>query len=194
MPPIKKFSKEKIIDVTYELLKNEGIENINVRRIAKELNGSVHLIYHNFSNMDELLNEVYKKIYIKYQDIIKNAKDDNKPYLAKGLAYIKFAYEYPEFYKIIFMQESKMDIEKFMMSDIETIKNVILSINKKFDIKNEDLIEFHKKIWIFTHGLASLIVTKTINFNEEKIKKILIDTVNEMFIGYKERKKYEKCN
>lgn len=194
MPPIKKFSKEKIIDVTYELLKNEGIENINVRRIAKELNGSVHLIYHNFSNMDELLNEVYKKIYIKYQDIIKNAKNDDKPYLAKGLAYIKFAYEYPEFYKIIFMQESKMDIEKFMMSDIETIKNVILSINKKFDIKKEDLIEFHKKIWIFTHGLASLIVTKTINFNEEKIKKILIDTVNEMFIGYKERKKYEKCN
>ena len=185
MPPIKKFQREEIINTTYKIIEKEGFSSVNARRIAKEMGGSVQPIYHNFETMDELNKAVFNKIYSKYQETMKQATDVDKPYLAKGLAYVNFARKYPEFYKIIFMQERKMNIEEFIESDIETTENVMKSITKRFDISKEDLKDFHIKIWIFTHGLACLIATKTVNFSDEEVKKILLDTVQEMFRGYK---------
>lgn len=184
MPPIKRVQKEEIIDIAYKIVQDEGLQGLNARRLAKELNGSVQLIYHNFSDMNELHKEVYEKIVNKYQDTLRNATDNDKPYLAKGIAYIKFAREYPEFYKIIFMQDRKMNIEEFIKEDIKTSDNVMKSINKKFDISEKDLMDFHIKVWIFTHGLACLIATNTIKFSDEDIKKLLTETVQSMFKGY----------
>lgn len=192
MPPNKKFQREEIINTVYKIVEKEGVNSVNARRIAKEMGGSVQLIYHNFATMEELNKAVFDKIYLKYQEIMKQAIDKEKPYLAKGMAYVDFARKYPEFYKIIFMQQSKMNLEEFIQADIETTENVMESITKKFDISEEDLKDFHIKIWIFTHGLACLIATKTVNFSNEEVKKLLLDTVQEMFRGYKKGDKVEK--
>lgn len=185
MPQTKRFQREEIIDTTYRIVEKEGFNSVNARRIAKEIGGSVQPIYHNFATMEELNKAVFDKIYLKYQETMKQAVDIDQPYLVKGMAYIKFARKYPEFYKIIFMQESKMNLEQFIQADIKTTKNVMESITKKFDISKEDLKDFHIKIWIFTHGLACLVATKTVNFSDEEIKKFLLETVQEMFRGYK---------
>ncbi len=185
MPPIKKFQREEIIDTAYRIVEKEGFNAINARKIAKELGGSVQPIYHNFSTMEELNKEIFDKIYLKYQKTMQQAIDKEHPYLAKGMAYVKFARVYPEFYKIIFMQESKMNLEEFIEADIETTKDVMESIIKKFDISKADLKDFHIKIWIFTHGLACLVATKTVNFSDDEVRKFLLDTVQQMFRGYK---------
>lgn len=185
MPPTKKFQREEIVDIAYKVVNKEGFEGLNARKIAKELNASVQVIYHNFSDMKELNEEVYEKIFNKYQETLRKATDNEHPYLAKGIAYVKFAREYPEFYKIIFMKESKMNIEEFIENDIKTTENVMESIIKKFDIDKEDLKDFHIKVWIFTHGLACLTATKTVKFSDEEVKNLLMETVQEMFRGYK---------
>ena len=48
MPPAKKFQREDIIRTAYELVKSEGMGEMNARRIAKELGCSTQPIYHNF--------------------------------------------------------------------------------------------------------------------------------------------------
>ena len=185
MPPIKKFQREEIIDTAYEIVKREGFDSINARRIAKELGGSVQPIYHNFATMEELKKEVSDRIYKKYQTTMREATDTEHSYLEKGIAYVRFAKEYPEFYKIIFMQESKMNLDEFIQADIEVTENVMESITQKFDISKEDLKDFHIKVWIFTHGLACLVATKTVNFTDDEIRKLLLNTVQEIFRGYK---------
>lgn len=189
MSPTRKFQKDEIIDIAYKIVEKGGFDSVNARKIAKEMGGSVQPIYHNFSTMDELNKAVFEKIYLKYQDLMKQAVDIEHPYLAKGMAYIRFAREYPEFYKIIFMKESKMNLQEFIQSDIEITDNVIECITKKFDILKEDAIDFHVRVWIYTHGLACLVATKTINFSDEEIEKLLFSTVQDMFRGYKGGKK-----
>jgi len=184
MPPTRKFQREEIIHTAYEIVKKEGFPSVNARRIAKELGGSVQPIYRNFSAMEELKKEVFDKIYRKYQETMKQTTDIERPYLAKGLAYVGFAKEYPEFFKAIFMQESKMNLEEFIQADIEVTENVMESITKKFDVSEEDLKDFHIKVWIFTHGLACLVATKTVRFSEDEIRKLLLNTVQELFRGY----------
>lgn len=117
MPPVRKFKKQDIIDTAYEIVKNEGLESVNARRIAKELKSSIQPVFHNFATMEELNKAVYEKIYNTYKDYIMDCKNKEKAYKEMGLSYIKFAKDYPEFFKIIFMKETKLNAENFMMED-----------------------------------------------------------------------------
>lgn len=191
MPPAKRFQREEIINIAYQIVEKEGFNAINARRIAKEMGGSVQPIYHNFATMDELNKEVFDKIYLKFQNTMKEAINKKHAYLEKGMAYVKFAKQYPEFYKIIFMRENNMNLEEFIQNDTETLRNVMESITKKFDISKEDLKDFHTKVWIFTHGLACFVATKTVNFSDKEIRKFLLNTVQELYRGYKKGNKDE---
>ena len=64
---------------------------MNARRIAKELNSSVHPIFRHFTDMEELKKAVYKKIYAKYQEYMQIEINENKAYKKMGISYIKFA-------------------------------------------------------------------------------------------------------
>lgn len=184
MPPLIKFTKEDIIDISYEIVKEEGFESLNARTIAKELNSSVQPIFHNFSNMEELKSVVYDKIYNKYMEYMIVDENDVKAYKLKGLSYIRFARDYPEFFKIIFMQKTTLSAENFVMAD-NVGDNIIRTGQKLTGLSFEEQKKFHVKVWIFTHGIACLVATNTVKFTDEEIDKLLENTVLEMFKGYK---------
>ncbi len=184
MPPARKFKKEDIINAAYEIVKEEGFVGVNARRVAKELGCSVQPIFHNFATMEELHKETYKKIYAKYQEHMKNgAKEEKKAYLKMGLSYIKFARNYPEFFKAIFMQKTKMDAESFVTADTE--ENDVIKVGQTMcKLSYEEQKKFHVKVWIFTHGIACLVATKTVVFSDEEIEVLLKESVREMLKGY----------
>ncbi len=193
MPPSRKFQREDILEITYQIVKAEGIKSVNARRIAKELNCSVQPIFHNFRDMEELKSMVYEKIYETYKEFtLSKMQTTDKPYKAMGIAYIQFAKIYPEFFKILFMQQTNNKSDKFIGED--TIgKAVIESGQKTFGLSYEEQKLFHVKVGIFTHGLATLVATKTVDFTEEEIDKLLEDTVRQMVIGYKKEKGEKKA-
>ena len=57
MPKLK-FTKEIIVNAAYDILKEEGFENISARKIAKKLNCSTAPIYFNFETVEEVKKEV----------------------------------------------------------------------------------------------------------------------------------------
>lgn len=188
MPPLKKYDKEKIISISLEITEKEGLERLNARRIAKELNSSVNPIFHNFKNMDELKAEIYQRIYNIYKEYMNNGKNSDKPYKGMGLGYIKFAKDYPEFFKIIFMQKYDLNAENFIIADDEG-NDVIKEGQKLTGLSFEEQKKFHVRVWIFTHGIACLVATKTISISEEEISELLQNTVREMLIGYLNERK-----
>lgn len=184
MPPIKKYDKEKIIEVAYNLAKSEGLDSINARRIAKELNSSVNPIFNNFKNMEELKKEVITRIYELYKSYMLRIDSNEKKYKQTGLNYIKFAKDYPEFFKIIFMQETPLDVEKFINAD-DVGYDVIKKGQELTGFSFEEQKKFHSRVWIFTHGIACLVATKTISISYEEISEMLETTVRQMIKGYK---------
>lgn len=189
MPPIKKIDKEDILDVAYNIVLNEGINGISARRIASLLGTSVQPIFTHFASMEELNKELYVKIYNLYQDMMINAsKEKDKPYKAMGLAYINFAAKYPEFFKLIFMQQTNLKAIDFITAD--SAGNKVLEVGAYLTgLSSKEQEIFHTKVWIFTHGLACLAATKTIKISEEEISQLLEDTVRQMLIGMKEERK-----
>lgn len=183
--PTRKFQKEDIVNTAYEIVKKEGISSLNARRIAKELGGSVQPIYHNFATMEELENVVKDKIYSTFQDRIRNSTDEEKPYLAKGMAYIKFAKDYPEFFKILFMRKTSFSADEFISNDKATNETVLSAGQSVFKLTSEQQKEIHTKSWILAHGIACLVATTTINYNENELKELLGSAVRQMIYGYK---------
>ncbi len=184
MPPRMIFQKEDVLSIAYEIVKKEGFEGLNARKIATQLNASVHPIFRHFADMEELKKAVYEKIYNKYQEYMLSGAKEEKAYKKMGISYIQFAKDYPEFFKIIFMQKTNLNVEKFVMAD-EVGDDVIKAGQILTGLSYEEQKKFHVKVWIFTHGIACLVATKTVEFSEKEIEELLGNTVLEMLKGYK---------
>lgn len=195
MPPVKRFSKSDIIEAACEIVKKEGFENLNARHLADKLGSSVNPIFNNFGSMGELNRCVYEKIYEIYESMMREAIGKDKAYKKMGLAYIEFARRYPKYFKEIFMQKTPYEPENFVMSG--SIGDDVIEAGQKLTgFTREEQLKFHVKVWTFTHGIACLVATNTVDFSKEDIGKLLEETVREMTSGYKiERdKRNEKSN
>ena len=62
MPPKIKIPKEAIAQKAFELTRAYGFEKVTARLLAGELHCSTQPIFHAFRNMEELKEEVYKKL------------------------------------------------------------------------------------------------------------------------------------
>ena len=191
MPKAMKYSKEEVVQVAYEIVKEEGIEGINARKIAKKLNASVHPIFNHFENIEELKKAVVEKIVETYHSYMISGKGKEKYYKEMGLSYIKFAKDFPQFFKIMFMNPTKLDAQNFIMSN--SVGDEVIRAGQQFTgLPYEEQKKFHVKVWIFTHGIACLVATKTIQLSNQEIEEMLENTVRQMAIGYKFEKENKK--
>ena len=100
---------------------------------------------------------------------------------------MKFAKDYPEFFKILFMQKTEMNSDNY--EQIDHLGDKTIKIGQKFTgLSFEEQKEFHLKVWIFTHGIATLIVTGTIKLNDNEIDELIGSSVRQMLIGYKKER------
>ena len=49
----------------------------------------------------------------------------------------------------------------------------------------DEQTKFHVKVWVFTHGIACLVATRTVQFTDNEIAELLESTVRQMLVGYK---------
>lgn len=182
MPKKKKFQKEEIVDAAYEIVKMHGFNQLNARKLAKKLNCSVQPIFHNFATMEELIKEVHHKIYQTYVSYMSIDLHDEKVYKKIGMSYIQFAKDFPEFFKILFMQETNQNVEYFMRTDT-MYDHIIQAGQQMTHLSYEEQKKFHVKVWVFTHGIACLVATNTVQLSEQEIADLLGVTVMEMLNG-----------
>ena len=134
--------------------------------------------------MEELKEEVNSKIYKKYEEYMLSGINEEKGYKNTGLSFIRFANDYPEFFRILFMKESKATFKNFVLTD--KVDDSVIKVGQKFTgLSFEEQKEFQKKVSIFTFGIACLVSTKSVNFTDQEIDKLLGDTVIEMLTGLK---------
>ena len=178
MPRATKFLKEDIIEAACAVVKKEGLSAINARRVAKELGCSVQPIFYQFENMEDLKQATIAHIRKIYQSYMIEGSKEELAYRGMGLAYIRFAKDYPDFFKVLFMGDSKISPTEFIEKD--NMGNQILEKGAEFTGYDRTEQEaFHLKVWIFTHGIASMVATGTVAFTEEQIEELLTDTVRQ---------------
>lgn len=147
MPAHKEFTKQDIIEAALTIVKKEGFEGLNARRLAKELHASTQPIYIEFQNMDEVKKEVRNEIERIYQS---------------------FAKKEPELFKILFLR--KREDMNDNPDDLEPIYQLLM---KSQGLTYEQAQKLHLTSWIFVHGLATQMATQYIDWKEENLSSLL---------------------
>lgn len=182
MPTEPKISKDIILKSALELLETIDLEDLTARQLAERIGCSVQPIYYNFATMDELRRAVINAIHNLYQEYMCAGAAQPKPYQSMGMAYIRFARDYPNYFKILFMRQTDRTVENII--DDDSTKNHVIEAGMEltgFDYDRQR--QFHLQVWIFTHGLASLVATSTINISDYEIEHLLHKAVHEMIVG-----------
>lgn len=192
MPKEVKIKKDKILDAAFEITKEKGIECVSNREIAKRLKCSIRPIYYQFANVEELKAKLYQKIErFFYEFLLDNLNEEMPKYKQVGINYIKFAKEEKHLFKVLFMSKSEYSSSDFITKDIEDFKSLSLVIKKSTKLTEEEIMSFHTKMWIFTHGIATLVATDTVEFTDEQIKSLLSQEFQALMLQ-KENKRSEK--
>ena len=79
LPKTLKITKEMILDTAFDIAKEEGMNQVSNREIAKRLNSSIRPIYYQFSNTEELKKELYQKIERYFYQVIMADLNDSMP-------------------------------------------------------------------------------------------------------------------
>lgn len=172
MPARKKIGKEDIIDACLNIIRKDGMDALNARKIAKALGCSTQPLFYYYENMDEIKNEVLQEISKLFNQALLKSNYDQPVYKDIGVNYIRFASNEPEFFKIMF--QSKMNKEMFDFIDLTGSSSQIFeTISKQTGLSLENAKQFHLKMWLYVNGIASLVAHQTIEFSDDEIDYLL---------------------
>ncbi len=175
MPPKIKFTKEQILDVAVELVREQGIHAVTARELGAKLGVSVKPIFTAFENMHEVKCETIKRIIEIYQEYQKDYTNYTSAFKRHGMQMIKFAKEEPKFFDALFMQKEKpqntfdASVNKMLEGNDELL-NVIMSNN---NLSKDQAIKLFKLIWVQTFGIAVLIAQGVCQFTEQEVSEML---------------------
>ena len=174
MPPKVKTTKDDIINSAMSIVRQQGEQALNARNIATMLNCSTQPIFSNFSSMEELKNAVLLKADKLYQEYIDKEITSNTypPYKASGMAYIRFAKEEKELFKLLYMRNRTGQEDSANYTFGEQI-NSIVQKSTGLDGAKKEL--FHLEMWAYVHGIATMFATGFLDLDWELISQMLTD-------------------
>ena len=187
MPPKFKFTRDEITNAALNVTRKNGISGLTARALAAELGCSVKPIFGLFKNMEEVGQEVFIASDLLYQNYLREdmAKGKYSPYKASGMAYIRFAKEERELFKLLFMRDrSREKIEE----NQEEIRPLMQLIQQNLGISEDEAYLFHLEMWLYVHGIATMIATSYLDWDDEFISRVLTDAYMGLKYRYTEGK------
>ena len=161
----KQVLRQKILDVSREILLSQGFAALTMRRVAEAIDYSPAAIYLHFQSREQIAQELcfagLRRLYERLQSV--TAKDPATRLSGYARAYLEYSQSDPETYRLIFMADSQLTKAVFTHRDssggeaalrlIVTTFTELHTGSKKTCGKPSELAEL---FWASLHGLASL--------------------------------------
>lgn len=177
MPPRSKFTKDEIVLAAIQMVREQGMEAITARELGARLGSSARPIFTVFKNMEEVNTEVKKKARSLYKEYITEGLKEEPAFRGVGSAYIRFAYEEPKLFQLLFMNEPEKwaDLEHILPVLDENYEAILQSVQQPYRLEREMARKLYQHLWIYTHGIATLCATKVCRFREEEIQTMMTE-------------------
>lgn len=162
----------RILDTARDLFVKEGYDAVSMRRIAEKIEYSPTAIYLHFKDKESLFAELcstdFRRLAHSFATIAQ-IEDPIERIRETGRAYIEFALNFPNHYRLMFMTPHPVDHQP---EDIakgnpeedayaflkQAVEAALAAGRFRAEIKNADLVA--QTLWAGVHGVASLQVAK----------------------------------
>lgn len=173
MAPKIKVTKKDIIETTLNLIRKDGEGAINARSIAASLGCSTQPVFSNFSTMEELRESAIVAAYEIYTDFIKREVESGRypQYKSFGMAYVRFAEEEKELFKLLFMRDRTGEAMTVSPDFEESVQMIIKANGVTRDVAKL----MHMEMWTCVHGIGAILATSFLPLERELISNMLSD-------------------
>jgi len=157
-----------ILDSAFELMRQEGYEQVTARKLAAKVGCSTQPIFRLYANMDRLMEDVYDRAALFFQRFYETApKEEKVPFQDLGMAYIRFAREEKNIFGMLFLSKHRgsKSMYELLNGDIRAIGQEVAKAKKMGEKNPADLFA---KLWIFIHGIACMSLTGDYDLGEEE--------------------------
>ena len=174
MPPRVRFSREDVLNAAFEIVRESGMDALNARSVAARVGSSTQPLFRVFSGMDEIRSAVTDMAQSRFDEYIKAAQAGDMPvYKKTGLAYIRFAREEKQLYRLLFMRERQDETEETISR--QTADYVRNAGMESTGLESADMDRFHMHMWVYVHGLATMISTGYMDVSDEMVSFLLTE-------------------
>ena len=172
LPPKAKITKDMIVDAAFEIVRSEGVENINARTVSEKLNCSTQPVMYHFATIEALKKTVYAKADRYHSEYLMHIHNPQKGVmLGIGLNYIRFAIEEPHLFRFLFQSDGFNGTTLPEMIDDAELMPVILAMQEAVGGGSiEQVKEIFLTVFLFVHGYASLIANNSLAYDEDLIE------------------------
>jgi len=174
MPPKARLTKPAILTAAVELVRENGPDALNARALAKKLGCSTQPVFSNYASMETLRADVIAAGMERYHRYLAEEMGSGQypPYKASGMGYIRFALEEKELFKLLFMRDRSGET---IGEDLEEVGPIIALIQDKTGMSFERARMFHLEMWLYVHGIATMLATNYLPWTMEDISDFLTD-------------------
>ena len=172
MPAKKQITKEMILSAAMELLREGGIEAVNVKALAQRLKCSTQPIYLSFPGMDELRAELTTQAVLFFTRKLEDRGTSAGELF--GMSYVRFAMEEKELFRYLFMRSNALAEIKEVLAPM--MEHSISGLMAQYHISHAKADYLHDQLWMHTHGIASMVATDFCVWDTKKIARMLADS------------------
>ena len=165
--------RQEILAAARDLFIHVGFEDVSMRKIAERIEYSPTTIYLYFRDKVDLLDCICEETLIRLEErlvAIRRANDDSLEKMLRGLrAYIEFAVEHPNDYRVAFMMEFKSLGDNSRPLRCQEIghrvyqafrSDVAECMSRGVFAPGRDVDAAAQSIWAAIHGMAVLLITR----------------------------------
>ena len=165
--------KAALVHAAINLLQDEPVQNLSLRRLAKEVGITPTAVYNHFSDKDALIAAIKLEGFDNFNKFLQQhcaeVDDPEKILLQLGIGYYRFSREFPSQFEILFnysipLESNTEELIETACQSQDLLKNVIQAVlvkrDKSFD--EDVLIKACIMAWTQIHGLVTLTASGSI--------------------------------
>lgn len=173
MPPKQRITREMILEASFAMFCKEGMEVVNARSVAKALNCSTQPIFSYFAGMDDLKNALEQKACELFEEGIAEALSSDEPLFSGCMAYYTYALNQPNLFRQLFLIRRDKAPSNLAEINEALIEKVVKPLSEKLGVDVQHAQEQCVKLWIYTHGMASLVAMGLMDLSKERAEEML---------------------
>ena len=175
MPPKAKYTREEIIEIAFQMARENGIESVVARELGKKLGTSSSPIFTAFKNMEELQLEVRNRAMQEFESFIKDALNYTPAFKYVGVKMVQFSMQEPKLFQLLYMKEHEESqrFEDLVYELGDTVEICIEVIQKDYALTRAEAELVFKQVWMHTFSICVLAANKVCHFKPEEISEML---------------------
>ena len=160
--------RHEILDAATKLLLETGhARSVSIRSVAQRVGVTPPSIYLHFEDKDALLDAVCARYLARLDQAMEQVAIGQSSTVdvlrAQGLAYVQFAIQTPELYRLATMGEWRSGSNVDIALDSSAFKHMCASVQTLMDegvYRTDDPATIALELWTVAHGVAAIVIAK----------------------------------